>query len=165
MTILIHPARAADYDAVLQLNESAVPNVNSIPESTLKNLHGECCFFHVARESSDIAGFLLALPESASYDSLNFQYFKSRYPRFVYVDRIVINKEYRRRGVGRKLYDDLFNQVRPDNLMVTCEVNLSPPNPGSLMFHESLGFREVDQLESPGSGKRVSLQVRPPIPF
>ncbi len=156
MTITIHTARTTDYTEVLMLNEGAVPNVNSISEPTLENLHGQSCFFCVARDSADLAGFLLALPESASYESPNFAYFKDRYPQFAYVDRIVVSEDYRRRGVGLKLYSALFEEVR-DKPLVACEVNLIPANPGSLQFHENLGFREVGQQETDSGSKRVSL--------
>ncbi|MCZ6617304.1 MAG: GNAT family N-acetyltransferase [Gammaproteobacteria bacterium] len=161
MTIRIATAGPADYPAVLELNEGAVPNVNSISESTLKNLDEQSRFFCLARDSANLAGFLLALPESASYDSPNFRYFKDRYPRFTYVDRIVVSEDHRRRGVGRKLYSALFEEVRHSTPMVTCEVNLIPPNPDSLQFHENLGFREVGQQESERGSKRVSLLICP----
>ncbi len=157
MTITIHTARTTDYTDVLMLNEDAVPNVNSISEPTLEHLHGQSCFFRVARDSTDLAGFLLALPESASYESPNFAYFKDRYPQFAYVDRIVVSEGYRRRGVGLKLYSALFEEVRDNKPLVACEVNLIPANPGSLQFHEDLGFREVGQQETEGGSKRVSL--------
>ena len=42
--------------------------------------------------------FLLAFDQSAQYDSPNFLWFRSRYPRFVYVDRIVVVSSARGRG-------------------------------------------------------------------
>jgi hypothetical protein len=33
--------------------------------------------------------------------------------------------------------------------VLTCEVNLRPPNEGSLRFHRRLGFREVGRQETP----------------
>ena len=44
--------------------------------------------------------------------------------------------------------------------MLTCEVNLKPPNPGSIVFHQQLGFAEVDQQETEQGAKRVSLMVK-----
>ncbi len=161
MTIKIRAARTTDYTAVLELNEDAVPNVNSISERSLENLHGQSCFFCLALDSANLAGFLLALPESASYDSPNFRYFKDRFHEFSYVDRIVVGEGYRGRGVGRKLYSALFEKVHNNTRLVTCEVNLIPPNPHSLRFHENLGFQEVGQQETDSGRKRVSLLTRP----
>lgn len=161
MTITIHEARPTDYVAVLKLNEDAVPNVNSISTRTLEYLHAQSCLFCLAMDSSNLAGFLLALPESATYESPNFRFFKDQYPHFAYVDRIVVSPDYRRHGVGRNLYAALFDDVRNNKPLVACEVNLIPPNPDSVRFHENLGFEEVGQQETEQGTKRVSLLTCP----
>ncbi|MHB1091087.1 MAG: hypothetical protein ACYC06_04325 [Ilumatobacteraceae bacterium] len=43
--------------------------------------------------------------------------------------------------------------------LLTCEVNLQPPNPDSLRFHQRLGFGEVGQQESK-PGLIVSLLAK-----
>ena len=43
---------------------------------------------------------------------------------------------------------------------LALEVNVDPPNEGSLRFHERLGFVEVGQQDTP-YGIRVSMQMRP----
>jgi predicted GNAT superfamily acetyltransferase len=42
-----------------------------------------------------------------------------------------------------------------------CEVNVEPPNPGSLRFHERIGFAEVGQF-APKPDYVVSLLVKMP---
>jgi predicted GNAT superfamily acetyltransferase len=82
--------------------------------------------------------------QGAQYDSPNFLWFRSRYPRFVYVDRIVVASSARGRGLARRLYDDLFKQaIAAGHDRVVCEVNMQPPNPASDAFHAALGFVEV----------------------
>ena len=44
-------------------------------------------------------------------------------------------------------------------LILTLEINLEPPNPGSLALHGKLGFAEVGQLVA-DEGKLVSLMVK-----
>ena len=44
---------------------------------------------------------------------------------------------------------------------VSCEVDVVPENPGSLRFHEALGFESVGQQDTEGGEKRVRLLVRP----
>jgi len=44
--------------------------------------------------------------------------------------------------------------------LMTCEVNLRPPNEGSMHFHQRLGFRQVAEQESEGGTKTVALLVR-----
>lgn len=158
--IVVRDLGAADYDRVLALNDGAVPNVNAIPRERLAFLHGASVYCRVAVDASGVAGFLLALDERANYDSPNYRYFRDRYARFVYVDRIVVDPARRGQGIGRLLYEDLFHTVGADVPRIACEVNLEPPNPGSLAFHEQLGFSGVaEQLTERGS-KRVCLMIR-----
>lgn len=59
---------------------------------------------------------LIAFDQDADYDSANFQWFRARYPRFVYVDRVVTAPAARGRGLARKLYAYLFERpVPPDS--------------------------------------------------
>ena len=98
----------------------------------------------VARRIGTVDAFLLAFDQDAEYDSPNFLWFRARYPRFAYVDRIVVASSARGRGHARRLYDDLFKQaVEAGHDRVVCEVNLQPRNPASDAFHAALGFVEV----------------------
>jgi predicted GNAT superfamily acetyltransferase len=57
------------------------------------------------------------------------------------------------------MYEDLAAMAgdRP----LCCEVNLVPPNPGSLAFHERLGFAACGEADDPRNGKRVRYLLRP----
>ena len=108
---------------------------------------------------------MLALDERAIYASENFGYFKRNYPQFAYVDRIVVSPDYRRAGIGARLYANLFTEAS-DKTRFTCEVNVRPPNPGSLAFHERLGFATVAEQDTGGGEKRVALMTREnPLPI
>jgi predicted GNAT superfamily acetyltransferase len=158
--IRIGPGGASDYPELLLLNDDAVPAVNSIPMQRLQHLHAQSAYLGVARdEHGAMAGFLLALAETAEYDSINFGYFKRRYPSFVYVDRIVVNARHRRAGVGAALYMDLSRQLPAGCPMITCEVNVRPPNPTSLAFHQRLGFEAVGEQDTENGSKRVCLMA------
>src|SRR6266702_6336504 len=87
---------------------------------------------------------MLAMDQDADYASPNFHWFRARYPRFVYVDRIVVARSVRGRGYARLLYHDLFEHALcAAHERVVCEVNSRPPNPESDAFHAALGFVEV----------------------
>lgn len=152
-------ASPADYCEILGLNEAAIPAVNRIDSTELAALHGQAEALIVAGEENGVAGFLLALNETGDYASLNFQYFKQHFDRFVYVDRIVVSDAHRRKGIGAGLYDALF-RLTPEARRITCEVNVKPPNPESLAFHAGLGFEIVDEQDTDGGAKRVALMVR-----
>lgn len=105
--------------------------------------------------------FLTALDQDSSYDGQNFNWFRDRYERFVYIDRIVVDSSLRGQGVGRLLYEDLFRRMHDaGQLYVGCEINLSPPNPASDAFHLRLGFSEKGSAKLIGRDKTVRYFVK-----
>jgi predicted GNAT superfamily acetyltransferase len=126
---------------LLALNNADAAQLSWLEPERLAHLVGQA---FLARRIGEIDAFLLALDQDADYDSPNFQWVRSRYPRFVYVDRVVVAASARGRGYARRLYHDLFEHaVRAGHERVVCEVNISPPNPQSDAFHAALGFAEV----------------------
>jgi predicted GNAT superfamily acetyltransferase len=104
----------------------------------------------------DRAAFLVTFDQDADYDSPNFLWFRGRYERFAYVDRIAVDTAHRGGGLARLLYENFFDHARAlGHDTVACEVNSDPPNPASDAFHASLGFEVVGEAELPGRGKTV----------
>ena len=127
--------------ALLALNNAHAQELSWLEAERLEFLMSEAFF---ARRIGHVDAFLLAFDQDAQYDSPNFIWFRARYPRFVYVDRIVVAPSARGRGCARLLYADLFEHtVRAGHDRVVCEVNKTPPNPASDAFHAALGFVEV----------------------
>ena len=94
MTLIITSASPQDYPTILELNEAAVPHVNSIDTAELADLDQQSFFFGVARIDNDIAGFLLALEQGKTYRSLNYRWFSEQYDAFVYIDRIIVSPDF-----------------------------------------------------------------------
>ena len=110
----------------------------------------------------DASALLIAFDQDADYESPNFQWFRARRPRFVYVDRIVVADSRRGRGVAGHLYRDLFARAgAAGHDRIVCEVNLDPPNPGSDAFHARMGFAEVGRPALEPGGKTVRYYERP----
>jgi hypothetical protein len=127
--------------ALLALNNAHARELSWLEPARLQYLVGEA---FLARRIGELDAFLLAFDQDERYDSPNFIWFRARYPRFVYVDRIVVASSVRGRGCARRLYDDLLEHaVRIGHHRVVCEVNQNPPNPASDAFHAALGFVEV----------------------
>jgi len=158
--MLIRPACADDFEAILRLNSEAVTATSPLDEAGLARLDGHAVFHRVAEVDGTVGAFLIAIREGAGYDSVNYRWFMDAYERFLYVDRIVVAAEYRRAGLGAALYDDLFGFARQvDEPLVTCEINIEPPNDASHRFHARRGFAEVGTQWVAGGTKRVSMQV------
>jgi predicted GNAT superfamily acetyltransferase len=56
--------------------------------------------------------FLLAFEQCDAYDGGNFLWFRHRFDRFLYIDRVVATEERRRYGLGRMLYSEVFKRAR-----------------------------------------------------
>jgi predicted GNAT superfamily acetyltransferase len=152
-------ARPALGEALLALNNAHAVELSWLEPARLRRLVGEA---FVARRIGAVEAFLLAFDQDAAYDSPNFLWLRDRYPRFVYVDRIVVAAIARGGGHARRLYLDLFDQAaRAGHERVVCEVNSDPPNPGSDAFHASLGFTEVGAGAIHGGAKTVRYLARP----
>ena len=151
----------ADLTLLLALNNAAVPAVNELDAPALAALveHSHLAVAVVRSDAPDLAlGFAILFVAGADYESENYRWFSARSTDFLYVDRIVVADGHRGQGLGQVLYDAIFGAARRLNLAeVLCEVNLEPPNPGSLAFHDRLGFTEVGQLSTKGDTVVVSL--------
>lgn len=144
--------------ALLALNNAHAQELSWLEPERLQHL---VCESFYARRIGDLDAFLIAFDQDARYDSPNFLWFRERYPRFVYVDRIVTAASARGRGYAQQLYFDLFEQAaRAGHERVACEINLSPPNPGSDAFHAALGFAEVGSAAIHGGAKTVRYLAR-----
>jgi predicted GNAT superfamily acetyltransferase len=155
----ICPVGHGDFDAVLALNDESVPDVGRIGLNDLAWFAENAAFFHVARDTSRLAGFLIGLRPGTNYKSINYRWFCDRYDDFAYVDRIAIAPWAQRRGLGHALYR-AFALSLHDAPRITCEVNIRPPNEQSMRFHEGMGFQKVGSLSTDGNDKEVAMLVK-----
>jgi uncharacterized protein len=106
------------------------------------------------------AALLIAFDQQSPYVNPNFQFFRDRHQRFIYVDRLITASHGRRQGLARRLYENLFlRAAEAGHHIVGCEVNLDPPNPASDAFHVSMGFAEVGRARLE-NGKTVRYLER-----
>ena len=153
---MIRAITAGDLPAILVLNNAHAVEVNALTAEVLEALVAVSAH---ARIVDGGHGFLLAFSERTPAQGPNHAWFLARHPAFLYIDRVVIAPEARGQGHARQLYDDLAAAAagRP----LCCEVNLEPPNPGSLAFHERLGFVACGEAVDPRNGKHVRYLMRP----
>jgi predicted GNAT superfamily acetyltransferase len=165
VAFLLRALTADDAPQITGLNNAAVP---AVPEMTEEDLDA-------LREMADVAlavideerpqqvlGFVLAMHPGSPYDSENYRWFEERGGNGLYVDRIVVDGAVRGRGLGQVLYASVFGAAEAEGRSeVTCEVNVEPPNPGSLAFHSRLGFAEVGRQATKGGTVVVALLAAP----
>lgn len=145
--------------AALALNNAHATELSWLDAERLAMLLGQA--FH-ARQIGPARAFLLAFDQNAEYDSPNYRWFQARYPRFVYVDRVVVERAARGLGHARRLYADLIGRAaKVGHDLIVCEVNTDPPNPASDAFHAKLGFTEVGSAVIHGGCKTVRYLALP----
>ena len=172
----LRPAEEADFDGILELNNSAVPAVNQLVRPDVDWFASVAHTFLVvesvaefAAESADdpLTGFLIGLHgPGVAYDSRNYTWFSARYERFIYVDRVVVAEAGRGRGIGQTLYDAFCAAGRAEGHdVLLAEVNIKPHNHISLKFHDRYGFSPVGEQDTEGGTKRVVMLACPLRPL
>jgi predicted GNAT superfamily acetyltransferase len=156
----VEDVSVSDLDEVLALNETSVPHVNSLTLRELQWFLGHAPYFRLIRHEGRIAGFLIGLGPGLDYASPNYRYFCARHEMFGYIDRVAVAPESQRLGIASRLYEDYAATLRGFAPVLTCEVNLRPPNAGSLAYHENHGFVQVASQETEGGSKEVALMEK-----
>jgi predicted GNAT superfamily acetyltransferase len=134
----------AQAQKIYDLNQANTPEVGSLESKKhLNKLIDLSSYNLLVLRGDKVIGFIICMREGSAYGSENYKFFSKKLKKFLYVDRVAIDKKYRREGLGKAIYDDIFIQAKKENLPIALEVNTQPINQPSLNFHEKLGFDEV----------------------
>ena len=143
---LLRPVRDSDLTDVLTLNEAEVEKLAPMDEPRFHELRGLAHRFDVVEVDGRFGGFVITFAPASSYDSENYRWFSDRHGEgFYYLDRFVLRREQRRRGLGTLVYDELEGVAAAWGRM-SLEVNLVPRNDASLRFHGRRSYVEVGRL-------------------
>ena len=149
----------AEASALWTINEECLPGVGQITQSAMEDLVSLASLPIGAYQDQVLMGFVLCLPPGTRYASLNYAWFNERYDAFVYVDRIAVGQSYRDKSVGTFLYQRVIEESQKLQCPVAAEINIEPPNPGSMRFHQRHGFDQVGTLSH--GDKSVAMMMRP----
>lgn len=149
-----------DLEAVLQLNEASVPAVGSVGLEQMRWFAAHAAYFTVATRDDHFAGFLIGMRPGTAYASPNYRWFCDAYEDFGYIDRIAIAPDARRLGLATRLYRDFEASLPSSVAVMTCEVNILPPNESSMRFHENFGFRKVGTQTLDDGRKQVAMLAK-----
>lgn len=159
--LIIRDVRDSDLDAVLGLNQSEVPHVGSVDAARMRWYADNASYFRVAVHGNDLGAYLVGFLPGIGYTSPNYLWFCKHYDEFAYVDRVAVAPSARRTGIATRLYDDFAAALPASVPVMTCEVNVRPPNSSSMDFHRRLGFEQVGSLASDTGDKEVAMLLKP----
>ena len=144
-----------DIEDVLKLNAHSVWALSPLDADDLALARERSSLALVCELDGQVVAFAIVYGPGSSYESRNYAWHAARFDDFMYLDRIAVDPDFRRRGIANSIYDAAEEVAREHGRLV-CEVNSDPPNVESLAFHEARGFREIGQLTHPG-GKRTAM--------
>ena len=154
----IRALQISDSSSIWEINEQGLPGTGKVSEQEILDLLNYSSFSIGLFDSNSLLGFVICLPPKTAYGSLNYLWFNERYDDFLYVDRIAVSTANRNQKIGSKLYQAVIDAASKLGVPVTAEVNLRPPNPDSVRFHQRHGFTEIGQFEH--GQKAVIMMLR-----
>ena len=141
----IRRAKEKDLPSILDLNNREYKWVGK-KEIDFFQKYMDISIFNVFEANERIVGFLMAMDQNTDYDSINFLWFKDKFNKFYYIDRVIVDESMRGKGIASLLYRELIDIKR--DIPLVAEVSINPSNEGSVIFHDKIGFREVGTLTS-----------------
>ena len=156
---IVRNIKSADLTRVLAINNANTPGESELTLSELETDITNCLHaLAVDNEHGEVCAFCITFAPDAPDAGANHRWFADRFESFVYLDRIAIDPTYQNLGLGVLLYQSVEQQMiaSAQHSLLCCEVNLEPPNPGSLRFHKRIGFTEVGRY-SPQQDHVVSM--------
>jgi predicted GNAT superfamily acetyltransferase len=97
--VIIRDITAADLRSIHAINEAGTPGVHGESPEQLAAITRESCI-------AILAEFCLVLPPRADYQCTDYRWFSMRYDDFVYLDRVAVAPDQRRRGIGSRRYEE-----------------------------------------------------------
>lgn len=94
----------------------------------------------IVEDEGRMAGFLLGFLTGSD-------------PRVGYIHLVGIDPGYRRRGVGKALYEEFTRQAQAHGA-ARIKAITTPNNVGSIAFHKALGFHGVQVDDYAGNGRQ-----------
>lgn len=142
---IIRAAEEKDFAKILKLNAADVEMLSPLDEKILSRMAELAELFQVVEIGGEVVAFQIIFREGTDYWSENYKWFCENYPRFLYIDRIVVDKDFRQFGIGRSFYDEVFHLAKSCGIStVAAEIDIAPKyNSASMAFHKKMGFHEV----------------------
>ena len=145
-TIEIRKLRKNDYNDILEL-EKQVHEVHYSHRPDLYNDVSELFpinYFYSIIDNKrcitlgiEVNNRIIAVIIAEIKDTSDISIIKKR--KYCYIDDIIVDKNFRRKGYAKKLFNELKNQINTLNIN-DVELTVWPFNKEALLFYESLGM-------------------------
>ena len=139
----IRELSGSDVQKMWEINEQGLPGTGKVDEQGLLNLLEYSEISVGAYQDGELLGYVICLPPSTKYGSLNYAWFNENMADFLYVDRIAVAQIHRDKGIGSKLYSHI---IEYSSKQIAAEVSLNPPNLASMRFHGRFDFEKIGEL-------------------
>ena len=139
----IRELSGSDVQKMWEINEQGLPGTGKVDEQGLLNLLEYSEISVGAYQDGELLGYVICLPPSTEYGSLNYAWFNENMDDFLYVDRIAVAQIHRDKGIGSKLYSHI---IEYSSKQIAAEVSLNPPNLASMRFHGRFDFEKIGEL-------------------
>ena len=139
MTVSIRFATIDDYDSILNLIKQLyvirkTSNFSTITkEEFLCLIENDSNYISIACYGDSIVGFLHAIYRKTTGQG-----------KVIRIDENVVDRAFHGRGVGRKLIDNLIQNVQKKNISL-IEVSVSLANNAAMEFYKKLKFEEFQK--------------------
>ena len=148
----IRRAQEKDLPSILELNNKESHWVGK-KDINFFQLYMDIPIFIIFENNQEVVGFLMAMDQNTDYDSINFLWFKNKFNKFFYIDRVIVDESMRGKGIASLLYKEVIDMK--GLIPLVAEVSIYPSNESSWIFHDKIGFKEVGTLTS--GNKKVRM--------
>ena len=143
-------------EQIFTLNQENIPEVGDLNSTdNFKNLLDMSYKNFYVTEANKIIAFVVCFKQGSEYQSKNYEFFCKTEENFIYIDRIAIKKNFRRKKIAKNLYIRIQKIASEKQYSLCCEVNTIPLNKQSLDFHHKFGFQTLKKV--PFGEKQVAM--------
>ena len=141
---MIGEIKTQHFKKILIMNEKFVHWLAPLNDESLRILLDKATY---KKQINNGAGVLIGFSNNADYDHKNLRWLRSKFTKFFYIDRVIINTHSQGQGLAKKLYDDFTKEALSLGIpRLVCEVNTKPNNEASHKFHIKNGFKPVEDV-------------------
>jgi len=139
--LILRKFSAEDLDNVIRLNRECLPE-NYTPLFFLDIRKNYPDSFLVAQMEGDILGYIMCRLENGFSDFRKFRVVKKGH-----IVSIAVNKEYRKKGIGRKLLIEVVNVLKKQNVG-ECFMEVRTTNHNAINLYKKIGFESIREIKA-----------------